>query len=343
MRSKIACALLCFLGFSGGSHAQLKIRKVSEPVGKTLEKALRESTLGQPGAKPFHVRLEVAQSSGEPGEYAATIEETWLAPDRWIRTVHAHDVSQVTVMNGAGLHFVTQGDYFPKWLRDFVTGLFTPVPDSDRWNLSKAPLEHIELPNGAKSSPCQHAEFQLGDPPLQQVNFANNCFQPSGGLLELAQSPNYTIEFKNYASFGKLKIARQLLEDPAPRAHLTGKITLLEEADGAAAGAFDTPADAVGTNPLASVQVSTTELLSLAGGIPQLPWPNPIPGHGVFTVWVCLDRQGMVRETHSLNSDESGIAADMAIRLVGRQWKPYVKDGVPTQAEGALVFEYPPR
>jgi hypothetical protein len=118
---------------------------------------------------------------------------------------------------------------------------------------------------------------------------------------------------------------------------------VLEEAKGVSEQTFDTPADAVGTNPLAFTSLSTTELVSLAGGTPELPWPNPIPGHGVFTVWMCLDRQGMVRETHSLNSDESGIAADMAIRLVGRQWKPYVKDGVPTQAEGALVFEYPPR
>jgi hypothetical protein len=238
---------------------------------------------------------------------------------------------------------VTQGDYFPKWMRDFVTGLFTPVPDPNRWNLSKAPLEHIELPNGTKSSPCQHAEFELGDPPLQQVNFATNCFQPSDGLLEMAQSPNYTIQFKNYASFGKLKIARQLLEEPGNRVHLTGRITVLEEAKGVSEQAFDTPANAVGTNPLSFALLSTTELLSLAGGIPELPWPNPIPGHGMFTVWVCLDPHGIVRETHSLNSDESGIAADMGKRLVGRQWKPYVKDGAPTQAEGALVFEYPPR
>ncbi len=343
MQSTKAYALLLSMAFSCGSYAQLQIKKVSEPAGKTLEKALRESTLGQPGAKPFHVVLEVAQSSGDPGEYAATIEETWVAPDRWTRSVHAHGVSQVTVMNGSGLHFVTQGDYFPKWLRDFVTGLFTPVPDPNRWNLSKAPLEHIELPNGAKSSPCQHAEFELGDPPVQQVNFASNCFQASDGLLEMALSPNYTIEFKKYASFGKLKVARQLLEEPGNRIQLTGRVTVLEETKGFSEQAFDTPANAVGTNPLASAVLSTTELLSLAGGIPELPWPNPIPGHGMFTVWVCLDPHGIVRETHSLNSDESGIAADMAKRLVGRQWKPYVKDGVATQAEGALVFEYPPR
>ncbi len=343
MRCSIACSLFISCVFSCYSQAQLQIRRVSEPAGKTLEKALRESTLVQPGSKPFHVRLEISQSTGEPGNYAATVEETWVSPERWIRTVHAHDVSQLTVMNGSGLHVVTQGDYFPKWLRDFVTGLFTPVPDPNRWNLSKAPLEHIELPNGGRSSPCQHAEFQLGDPPLQQVNFATNCFQPSDGLLEIAQSPNYTIEFRNYAGFGKLKIARVLLEDAGGRVQLTGRVTELEEAKAVSAQAFDTPLNAEGMNPLASAILSTSELTSLAGGLPELPWPNPIPGHGMLTAWVSIDRSGKVREAHSLNADESGIAATMSADLVGRQWKPYVKDGLAVQSEGAFVFEYPPK
>jgi hypothetical protein len=284
----------------------------------------------------------VSQAAGKPGDYAATIEETWIAPDRWTRAVHAPDVTQITVMNESGLHVVTQGDYFPKWLRDFVTGLFTPVPDPNHWNLSTAPLEHIELPNGVRSSPCQHAEFELGDPPLQQVNFATNCFQPTDGLLEMAQSPNYTIEFKDYAAFAKLKIPRLLLEDAGGGVQLRGRVTGLDEAKEIGAHAFDTPANAEGTNALASIILSASELTSLAGGLPELPWPSPIPGHGMFTVWVSLDRRGRVREAHSLNSDESGIATDMSAQLVGRQWKPYVKGGVPVQSEGGLVFEYPP-
>ncbi|MGA8938070.1 MAG: hypothetical protein WB439_02790 [Acidobacteriaceae bacterium] len=343
MRCPIAFSVLVFCAFGCVTHAQLTVRHVSEPAGKTLEKAFHRSTLGQPGAKPFHVRLEVSQAKGKPGDYAATIEETWAAPDRWIRTVHAHDVSQVTVMNGSGLHVVTQGEYFPKWLRDFVTGLFAPVPDPNRWDLSKAPIEYIELPNGTRSNPCQHAEFNLGEPPLEQVNFANDCFRASDGLLEMAQSPNYTIEFNDYASFGKLKIARELSEEPANRVELAGRVTVLEEAKGVAEQTFDTPAGATDANPLESVILSTPELLSLAGGLPDLIWPNPIPGHGMFTAWVSIDRDGMVREAHSLNSDESGIAAEMTAELVGRRWKPYLKNGVPTQSEGALVFEYPPR
>jgi len=334
-------AVFCVLSCSG--HAQLKIKKVSEPARNTLQKALRESTLEQGGTKPFHVRLEISQTKGKPGDYTATVEETWVSSGRWIRTIRAQDVSQTTVMNESGLHIVTQGDYFPMWLRSFVTALFTPVPDPNRWNLSKAPIEYIELPNGTRSNPCQHAEFNLGEPPLEQVNFANDCFRPSDDLLEMIQSPNYTIGFGNYAPFGKLKITRQLSNEPASGVELIGRITLLEEAKGVATETFDTPANALAANPLASELLSTPALLALAGGLPNLPWPNPIPGHGMFTAWVSIDRNGKVREAHSLNSDESGIAAAMTAQLVGREWKPYVKDGVPTQSEGALIYEYPPR
>jgi hypothetical protein len=62
----------------------------------------------------------------------------------------------------------------------------------------------------------------------------------------------------------------------------------------------------------------------------------------MFTVWVVLDRNGVIREAQSLNSDESNIAADMAAKLLGRQWKQAVANGTPVQVEGAMIFAYPP-
>ena len=78
-----------------------------------------------------------------------------------------------TVVDSSGPHILTQGDYFPAWLRNFVTAVFTPVPDPSRWNLANAPIEHVEFPNGMRSSLCQHAEFKLGLPSTELVNFAN--------------------------------------------------------------------------------------------------------------------------------------------------------------------------
>ncbi len=311
------------------------------PPGKTLDKALQASVLGQAGAAPFHVKLEVTQTKGDRGKFESSVEETWASPTRWTRTVRADGLTQTLVMNDTGLHFVTEGDYFPMWLRSFVTGLFTPVPNVDEWNKSNAPLEHIEMANGVKSNPCQHSEFNLGEAPVQQINFANVCFREDG-LLDFTGRPGYGMEFHDYKGFGHLKVARTLIDHPNHGVELVGKVVVLESVPSPAATMFETPASASSADPLRSVHVSTGQLSRMAGGRIAFKWPNPIPGRGMFTVWVCVDRDGKVREVHPLNSDESGFASDMASQLEGQTWKGAVMGGAPVQVEGAIVVSYPP-
>lgn len=340
MRSTRPLLLLLTLHSSLYGHAQA--RKISEPPGNTLQKALKASTLGQPGAKPFHVHVEIGQTKGAQGDYAATVEETWVSPTQWVRTVTTPSLTQKTVVDTSGPHILTQGDYFPAWLRNFVTAVFTPVPEPPRWNLANAPVEHVEFPNGMRSSPCQHAEFRLGTASAEQINFANNCFRAADGLLELAQSPDYAMEFKDYAPFEKFKVARTLIEHPSSGIEVIGKVTVLEAVASPNQDLFVIPSGATTSDPLATITLPTATMLKVSNGLPALHWPNPMPGHGMFTAWVNLDRTGRVREAHSLNSDESGLAAEMTAQLVGMQWKPVAQKGSTMQAQGPLVFAYPP-
>jgi len=62
----------------------------------------------------------------------------------------------------------------------------------------------------------------------------------------------------------------------------------------------------------------------------------------MFTVWVSLDHDGVIKEVHTLNTDESGFAYDMSSKLIGRQWKAPKLNGESVQVEGAIVFSYPP-
>lgn len=66
-----------------------------------LQKALQASTLGQPGAKPFHIRVEISQTAGPSGDYNAVIEETWISPTQWVRTVKSSKLMQETLVDGA--------------------------------------------------------------------------------------------------------------------------------------------------------------------------------------------------------------------------------------------------
>jgi hypothetical protein len=331
-------ALSCLL-FATAMNGQGQVRTITEPAGKTFDKALKSSLLIQPGAKPFHVKLEIAQTKTPSAEYAATIEETWVSPTQWIRTVSAKGLTETTVVNGTGTHYLASGDYFPHWLRSFLTALITEVPNPDQWRSSTQQLTHIELPNGNHSDPCLHAQFMLGTPPVQQVNFSNVCFKD--GLLNFFGAPDYAMEFHDTKNFGKLKVARTLVDYPARGLELVGKISVLEEVPSPPAS-FDTPAGATDVDPFTLVQVSTQQLHDLAGEAINPHWPTPIPGQGMFTVWVSLDKSGTVREVHTLNTDESGFAGDMAATLQGLHWKAPMVNGAPVQIEGPLVFAYPP-
>lgn len=320
--------------------ASAQAKKIYAPAGKTLDNALKKLLLVQPGAQSFHVLLKIAQTKGEVGAYAATVEETWLSNTRWRRTVSAENLVQTTVMNGSGLHYATSGDYFPLWLRSFVTALLTPVPNAEEWNRSKEPLEHMELGGGVHSDSCLHGEAVIGIAPAQQVNFSNVCFRPDG-LLDYVSAPDYGMEFHDYGNFGKLRVARTLIDNPVHGVQVTGKVATLELAPTSDSTSFETPEGSVAKDPLASVSVRQDQLERLAGGPVSLQWPDPIPGHGMFTVWVSVDRTGQVREVHNLNSDESGLAAAMAAQLVGRKWKGAVVDGQRVQVQGGMTFAYP--
>jgi len=338
MRLHPVSTLVCSVLLCATLNAQLQIKKVTEPFGKTLDKALKESLLIQPGAKPFHIKLTISQSKSSDTTYSASIEETWVTPTEWVRTIRAMGVSETIVVNATGTHYVSSGDYLPAWLRGFVTGLFDPVPDVGEWNRTKPPVEHMETPRG-NSSPCIHSEFFLGIPPVQQINFANVCFKD--GLVQLAQSSDYSMEFKDYTGFGKLKVPLTLISHRIRGVELDGKIVTLEPAK-VDANAFATPPGAQDKDPFPITMLKADQLTTLAGGSILLPWPNITPGRGMFTSWVVLDTTGTVREVSTLNTDESGFAGDMTAKLLGQHWKPWVVDGQPVQAEGAVVFAYPP-
>jgi hypothetical protein len=340
MRS-IRLLLLPLLALSAPVHAQLQFRKVSRPAGDTLQKALQASMLGQPGAKPFHVRVEVGPSEGPPGDYNAVIEETWISPTQWVRTITAPHLAQKVVADTSGVHILTSGDYFPTWLRNVVTGVFDPVPARLKQTLADAPIEYMVTSNGMRSSACQRGYLLLGSPPDQQENYANACFRASDGALEVAQLPGYSIEFDDYADFNGLHVVRTLSgHGAAPGVRVIAKVTNLATIEGAAPDNFAISPQFASSDPLEAVTLSTEAVLALSGGLPKLNWPRHVHGHGKFTAWVNLDREGRVREAQPLNSDESGIASDMTAQLVGMQWKPCVRNGVAVQAQGALIFSY---
>lgn len=322
--------------------AQVQVRTITMPAGKTLENALKKQVLGNDGEPPFHVVLEIADAKGSDPKYSATIEATWLAKDRWVRTVHAQGLDQTVIANESGVHYAAMGEYFPLWLRTFVIGMFSPVEDVVQWTRGSENIEHKEITVKGKTIPsdaCIHHEFMLGDQE-KQVNFANLCFNDDR-LVKMVQGPEFAVSFGDFQRFGKLDVPRTLAVN-VERVSLVGKVKVLEPA-AADVHLPEVPPSATDKDPLRFVEVSTASLEKLAGDQAMPAWPAQIPGSGQFTLWVAVDRTGTVQQVETRNTDLSGFAADMAKTLVGRKWKVPIIDGVPMQVEGALVYRYPPR
>jgi hypothetical protein len=101
--------------------AQEEGKQVS--MGEAVEHALQQSRLTLAGGTPFHLKAHIAATDGSRPEYSADVEEYWVSPEQWRRTVQSANFSQTLVASGAKLSEKLTGDYYPFWLHDLVTAL----------------------------------------------------------------------------------------------------------------------------------------------------------------------------------------------------------------------------
>src|SRR6185437_1362849 len=91
-------------------------------------RAIQKSQLTLSGSQPFHLKAEIVEATNlENDRYKATVEEDWLSPGKWRRSVKTQDFSQTLVINGADTRKELTGEYYPNWLQTMVTALFNPV------------------------------------------------------------------------------------------------------------------------------------------------------------------------------------------------------------------------
>src|ERR1700739_4657558 len=116
LRTKLALALPLLAVCASASG---QIRRTSVPLGDALSKALEKSTLAEPGAKPFHIRVVISEPANPGSPYQGTIEEWWLSPNQWRREVTAKDGMRQTVVVDDGKKTERdKGEYFPLGLEN---------------------------------------------------------------------------------------------------------------------------------------------------------------------------------------------------------------------------------
>ncbi len=322
--------------FCLGQH----ITETSVPLGDALTHALEKSLLTSPGADPFHVKVHLFESTNPTSPYKAEIEEYWVSPQEWRRTIDSPSFKQTLIVNGQDISEQNVGDYYPLWLKTFITGIFDMVPNVDQWSKIKTSINQITMPDGRRSTSCARITLRIGNENVKNDNFANVCFDGSG-LLNFAGWPGYGMEFHDYQAFGHKKVAQLYQDNPEPGTTLVAKIATLEKITPDATMFSVTQATPVAKR-LRSIYVSQSVIDKLATGQPQPVWPQVVDGKtsGLLTIYISIDHQGQVQEAYPLNSDNAQLDDEVRAEVLKWKLKPILVDGSPVQAESALTFHF---
>jgi hypothetical protein len=338
--------VLFFTGTAACLVAHGQIQRTTRPIGDAVSRALATGVLTTQGGRPFHVRIVVSEPANQQSPYQGTIEEWWRSPEQWRREVTARSgIRQTIVVIDGKKTEVDEGDYFPLWLRSFVTAVFDPVPNAAAWQASGGVIEQITLSDGSKSDACARAKSKIGSGDRATDAFSNVCFDGEG-RLHFVGSPSYAMEFHDYRGFGKKKIARRLVDHPEPGTEIVGDVTVLEEMSQTTSPAEIFVPLPSNDDKFRSIEVRPEIIEQLSAGNPPIVWPPVHSGNirGHLAIYISADSAGRVREAWPLNSDNAGL--NDSVRDQVRSWKMKVgtdNTGKPVQVDGGMGFAFETR
>lgn len=296
--------------------------------------AIQKSQLTLPGSAPFHLTATVLNPK-DPSDHAHTarIEEFWVSPQKWRRKVTTPDFSQLLIVNGGRVHEEITGDYYPNWLRSLVNALFDPG----------APLQGVDLtqsddnPVRNTKQVCRRFATAVGIAPVSNDVFSSYCFL--NGLLDHIGLPGYRAAYTNYARFSGKQVARTIHEyldrELQPEARVI-ELSALKTPDESLFAI--TEAHPLLKTVVVSEQDARAHILDAA----PIVWPKIHEGraNGLASIYVCIDREGRVRETFALNNDHPDVADAAREQVMHWRFRQFMTEGVPVQAETILTWAY---
>jgi hypothetical protein len=301
-------------------------------VSDLAEHALKQSQLTLPGSRPFHLQATLVETTNPKSEYQAKIEEFWLSPTKWRRTIESPGFSQTLIVDGDRVSEKNVGDYFPWWLSEFVTAMFDPIPMLDR--LKQSNSEMPKLGTGGAMPTCSDLRTRTDRWVI--------CFEGNHGLLDSIFMKGYGAEFKDYKKFGDKHVARTIENDPEPGTHLQAKITELSELTRPDEQSFAVTESTPPEGRLKTIRIDEDAVRNLAVNSTEIDWPTV--GEGLTTggcaVYISADRKGRVREVWPSGCDNAGLQDPLRDQV--KQWKlkPPVSNGSPVQIHSLVTFTF---
>jgi hypothetical protein len=318
----LSLALLSSFAVAGDSIADLP------------KKALERSQITQPGSQPFVLKATVVEKTNLANtNYHAEIEEQWVSPDKWRRTVKTNQFSEILIVNGGKTSEQITGDYYPNWLRTIVAALFDPGAHLQGVDLSRS----SDNPVLGTTRVCRRFTYMAGIAPVSNKVFSSFCFD--NGLIDFIVLPGYQADYKDYRKFAGRNVARTIterIEDGTVLAATIDELSELKSPDEAQYAVQEATAS------LQSVRVDEQILRSMAVNPPEVVWPTVRSGaeKGTLSLYVCLDRDGHIREVYELNSSNPGLSDVARDQVMKWQFKPATNNGARVQVESILTFAF---
>jgi hypothetical protein len=318
-------------------HAQLPnfpaIQGERVDADTALSRALKTSALTEEG-KPFHAVLVIGNAKSP---YSGRLEVWWTAKEKYKTIITSPTFAQTKIVNGADVMETDSGDYYPRWLENFVDAILDPIPMIGNFKgrggsvmlgskISRSCLQRDDRPGGI----------------TDVMTWGIICFGGSKPHLQSVLTMNYGIEFGDWKSFDEKEIPRTYKSDVLDYQEVVAHLTTLEELRDAPEELFaiktPTPAD----QQIRTAFISTQKEESLVENAPKIDWPTVHEGKtdGHMIVYVRTDRTGQVRETAKHNSDQPGLEEFGMQQALRYKFKPLLVDGVAVQMEMPFVLHF---
>jgi hypothetical protein len=265
------------------------------------------------------------------------VEVWWAAKQKYKTTLASPTFSQTRIVNGADVMETDSGDYYPRWLENFVDAILNPIPMIGNF---RGRGGFVMLGPQITNSCMRRDDRRNGITDV--MTWGDICFSGSKPHLQSVLTMNYGVEFGDWKSFGKQEIARTYKTDVLAYEEVVGHLTTLEELRGSSEDLFaiktPTPAD----QQIGTAFVSTQKEESLVENAPKIDWPTVHEGktEGYMIVYSRTDRTGQVRETAKHNSDQPGLEDFGMEQALRYKFRPLVVDGVAVQMEMPLVLHF---
>jgi hypothetical protein len=338
---KTMVLLLCLAaaGSTGLLRAQEDDRKIA--IGEAAQGAVQQSRLTLPGGAAFHLKAHIAETTNAESAHTAEIEEYWVSPEKWRRTIQSPGFSQTLIVSGGQTWETNAGDYYPFWLRDLVTAIFDPLPMLEQLKRYSGVLN---LPmDSSQSNACLQMNVPSGTPELKTALSYAFCFQGRTGLLQQVVTPGFRAQFQDYKPFQGKSVARRIAFSPGPAINIEARIIDLQPLAQVDEGLFAiaTQGSTPAAEQLKSVQVGEPTARALQLKAPEILWPSVREGkaQGLLSLYVSVDKTGRVREVWPFQSDNPELSATACAQVQQWQFKPYV-NGVAMQMESLLTFAF---